>query len=281
MRWFLDTTLNSPSLTFGYAQIGQENSFGWAAMEKGLTDQVSLLATLSRDGKVNVETLETSAKRYRSIYDVTPASAVTALSDWKNEGRSSVWYSSRFYRINMFWENGRFTIRDIRLFDEDYSERYLESICEGASSTYDTLPILDGILWSNKEAKAEIRLMEQLSDGETRELPSSRPSVTEDFDKLIVEWESRPGVNVHITCSPETWTISVTGCDSWLLDLRWAESKDTPIEKIDQNEISYTYENFPYAMKCLSGEITHTNEASSLQIHSDDDGTVSLGFVDA
>ena len=34
------------------------------------------------------------------------------------ENRKTVWYDSRFYRLNILWENGAFFIRDLHRFDE-------------------------------------------------------------------------------------------------------------------------------------------------------------------
>ena len=34
VRWFFDVMFRAPCLSFGYTQVGQENPFGWPAMEK-------------------------------------------------------------------------------------------------------------------------------------------------------------------------------------------------------------------------------------------------------
>ena len=60
------------------------------------------------------------------------------------EGRASVWYNSRFYRVNLFWDKSSFRIRDIHLFDERYPERYLKERVTTHACTYGTLPVLDG-----------------------------------------------------------------------------------------------------------------------------------------
>ncbi len=108
VRWFFDVNFNSPCLAFAYAQAGQENSFGWPAMSKGLEHQYELLAEKSREGLVRVETLGASGTWFRETFDKTPATAVVALKDWQEKGegggaRRSVWYESRFYRINLCW----------------------------------------------------------------------------------------------------------------------------------------------------------------------------------
>src|SRR6266850_8013232 len=62
-------------------------------------------------------TLEQLGEWFRHKYIVTPPTAVVALDDWKHENRKTVWYDSRFYRLNVLWENGHFFIRDLHCFD--------------------------------------------------------------------------------------------------------------------------------------------------------------------
>jgi hypothetical protein len=52
VAWFMNNLIQQPSLAFGYTQAGQENSFGWDAMKKGLTRQVELFAAQARAGEI-------------------------------------------------------------------------------------------------------------------------------------------------------------------------------------------------------------------------------------
>ena len=117
--WFMNNLIHQPCLAFGYAQTGQENSFGWEAMKAGLTMQITLLAEKVKDGEIQVETLAQSGEWFRRNFTLTPPTCVVALDDWKHESRKSIWYDSRFYRINFLWEDGRFFIRDLHCFNEN------------------------------------------------------------------------------------------------------------------------------------------------------------------
>ena len=119
--WFLGLVAEEPCLAFAYAQAGQENSFTWKRFGKSLTMQVERISRLAQEGKITVETMEQTGNWFRNRFEVTPATAVTATDDWKGEGRKTVWYNSRFYRINLLWEHDDFRIRDIHLFDQDYA----------------------------------------------------------------------------------------------------------------------------------------------------------------
>jgi len=60
VHWFFKTFTDDPSLGFNYTQAGQENSFTWEGMGKGLEMQFPLIAKLRAAGKLQVETLEQS-----------------------------------------------------------------------------------------------------------------------------------------------------------------------------------------------------------------------------
>lgn len=46
--WFFDMLTDGPCLAFQYAQVGQENSFTWPRMRRGLEYQVAVADSLSR-----------------------------------------------------------------------------------------------------------------------------------------------------------------------------------------------------------------------------------------
>ncbi|MDB6079092.1 MAG: hypothetical protein JWO82_2839, partial [Akkermansiaceae bacterium] len=120
VRWFFNANFNAPCLNFAYTQAGQENSFGWPAMSAGLTDQYTLMQQQAGQGKIRVETLSQSGAWYRSNFDKTPATAVTALSDFDNQGNRSIWYERRYYRVNVSGECNAWRIRDLHVLYEQY-----------------------------------------------------------------------------------------------------------------------------------------------------------------
>ena len=53
VRWFYDVNFRPDQVSFGYTQVGQENSFGWDLMKDGLTDQVgACLRAAQAEGKL-------------------------------------------------------------------------------------------------------------------------------------------------------------------------------------------------------------------------------------
>jgi hypothetical protein len=64
-------------------------------MKTGLTLQVSLLAKEAKAGEIQIETLAQSGEWFRHHYSLTPPTSVVYLTDWKQQGRKTVWYDSR------------------------------------------------------------------------------------------------------------------------------------------------------------------------------------------
>jgi hypothetical protein len=161
VEWFFRSMFDEPCLAFNYVQAGQENSFTWAIMQKGLEIQIPKLDSLQKQGKVRIETLEASGRWFREKYPLTPPTAVTALSDYRNQGNKTVWYNSRFYRANLIWEGDSFRFRDVHLFDEHMESDYLTKAGTSNQCIFTTLPFIDGFLWSSKDKKAGLRLTDK------------------------------------------------------------------------------------------------------------------------
>ncbi|MGN1346174.1 MAG: hypothetical protein ACI4V1_05275 [Eubacteriales bacterium] len=142
--WFLRENYNGDCLTFGYAQAGQENSFGWEAMKDGLTYQFAQFEKLQNDGKLIVEPLGDTGRWFKQTYKTTPASAITAHTAFNDPERDSVWYSSKYYRVNLYGDHGTMRIRDLHVFSEKFPDPYENTVCTGNEAVYETLPLVDG-----------------------------------------------------------------------------------------------------------------------------------------
>ncbi len=273
VRWFFRTLTDAPCLTFGYAQVGQENSFGWPVMGEGLTDQMGLLEELSKQGKVRVETLAASGEWFRKTFATTPETCVTALEDWKNEGRASVWYNSRYYRANVFWDKDGLCIRDIHLFDERYPERYLTEVETSSSCVYDTLPVVDGFCWSTREHRAGLTPV-AITEGKTIQLSGRAPVVEEVWgNKLRVRWPLLDIGELEAVFQKDTILFTITkvpGELHWGLQLAWSPEKRVPVIETRPQEIVYTYNGFVYSLAVPLGAVIRVPGASEITIHPQD-----------
>lgn len=148
--WYMRENFNGDCLSFGYAQAGQENSFGWDKMKKGLCYQFPLFEKWQQEGKIAVETLGETGRWYSQTYSQTPASAITAHTAYDDEDKNSVWYSSRFYRVNLFGDHGQMRIRDLHLFSDRVTDPHEDEVCTQNHAVYEALPWIDGCRYSGK-----------------------------------------------------------------------------------------------------------------------------------
>ena len=148
--WFLRENFNGDCLSFGYAQAGQENSFGWQGMSAGLEYQFAAFERLQRGGLIEVEPLGDTGRWFKSHYTVTPASSIVAHDAYDDNDRSSVWYSSRFYRVNIYCDHGRLRIRDLHAFSDTLRDEYENKVCTENYACYESLPYIDGSRYSGR-----------------------------------------------------------------------------------------------------------------------------------
>lgn len=147
--WFFNETFCGAGISMQYTQAGQENSFGWPKMGKGLEYQYPLIKRLTDEGKVEVLTLSESGEWYMDNFKSTPPSTIIALSDWHDDLRKSVWFSCKFYRANLFWDDGIVRFRDVYIFNDEYPEKYLKTRCQTHACEFRNLPVMDGTLYSD------------------------------------------------------------------------------------------------------------------------------------
>lgn len=150
-KWFFDQNFNGSGISMQYTQVGQENSFGWPRMSKGLDIQFNIVKQLSQQGKVEVMTLAEAGKWYKSNFEITPPATQSALTDVQGLNKKSAWYNSRFYRMNVLFEDGIVRIRDMYIFNDELKEKYLERRCVTHACEFRNLPVMDSLLYTDKD----------------------------------------------------------------------------------------------------------------------------------
>lgn len=265
VEYFLESIVNQPALAFNYAQAGQENSFTWAGMQKGLEMQIPIFDTLRKSDKIRVETLQQSGAWFKENFAVTPSTAVTTLTDIRNEGNKSVWFNSRYYRTNLLWEGKSFRFRDIHLFDEKFESVYFKKAGTGNQFFYFTLPVVDGNRWSTVDQKAGLRIM-QLTDGTKTEVLLNDPIVTElSKDVLQVICSDEKGNEFTLVFKEGQFEVSCQTSDSgfdWVLELTTAPGAELPFRSVQGNKAEAEFNNFNYSIRCKEGEFAETDPSS-------------------
>ncbi len=262
--WFFQELVEGESMEFAYSQAGQENSFTWDAMARGLEIQFPLIAKLRDGGKLQVQTLGESGEWFRKNYKVTPATAVTVNDDLGDSDLRTVWFNSRFYRTNLLWEeDGTLRIRDIHLFHEDFPSIYTTGVTTTNECQFFTLPVVDGYLWSDEDALAGLRLKAMVSGKEvllTGEVPviNSRKR-----GRLDISW---PLTNVSGTL---TMILTEDALDirikdnnqlTWFFELEAPKQDALPFTEIEQQEVTGVFEEFEYSMRALVGGFSESGE---------------------
>lgn len=258
VNWFFKSMFEDPCLGFNYLQAGQENSFTWKSMQRGYELQIPLIATYLKQGKIRVETLGETGRWYRAKYRLTPAAAVSALTDYKDNGKKSVWYNSRFYRANLLWEGSSCKLRDIYLFSEKYPSNYIIKPDTSHLFVYKNLPFVDGCQWSSLENRAGIRFYIKQSSGEMKEVAGKLPVISTKGDMLKVIWPSEEEGTSFVMSFYEGEMVvkCVTKNKSlvWNMKLTTLPGAALPFTKISDRIINACQRNFVYSVRCLRGQ---------------------------
>lgn len=265
VEYFMESIVEEPCLAFNYAQAGQENSFTWAGMAKGLELQFPIFESLRKAGKIRMETMEESGVWFKKQFSKTPATAFTTLVDVRNEGNKSVWYNSRFYRSNLYWEKDGFCFRDIHLFDENYKSEYLDTPGTGGQFFYYTLPVVDRFHWSTPDDKIGLRVVKLDKNGKKTELVLTDPIVSEPSKTVLkVTSKDKNGNNFIFTFSEDNIDITCKATEKdfdWALELRVPQDRTNrlPFKQFEKNSIHSEFRGYTYNITCKKGNIMKGN----------------------
>lgn len=254
--WYLPMIAEGECMAFNYVQAGQENSFTWKSMQKGYELQMPVIQKLVEEGKLKMETLAESGKWFKANFKLTPSTSVVAENDFLDSGKASIWYDSRYYRANLFWDGDSFRFRDIHLFDERMESDYLRKAGTSTKCVYTTLPVVDGYLWSSPEKIAGLRL---ICDG--KEVKVGKPQVTKKGDNtLVVDADTEIGP-MTVTLKESSMEVTIdTKKKEWALELTVAPQAQLnfrlPMAGKDISVINARERGFAYDITLYKGWFT-------------------------
>ena len=258
VEYFLESIVDQPCLAFNYAQAGQENSFTWDGMRKGLEIQIPMLDSLRQINKIRVETLAESGKWFKENFKTTPATAVTTLRDIRNEGNKTVWFNSRYYRTSLLWKGSAFMFRDIHLFDEGFKSDYVDKAGTGDQFLFYTLPLVDGFVWSKPNQRAGLHIVRQTASGEKKMVEFKDPIVKElKGNVLLVECEDTDGHLFTILFNEkgfEVWCETTDKGFNWCMELTAPDKAELPFTSITGKQIRAQFKGFDYVIACQKGK---------------------------
>ena len=250
--WFFRMFTDEPHLGYNYVQVGQENSFTWKAMEKGFVYQTARLTDLRKEGKVRIETLAETGRWFRERYPVTPPPSVITTEDYQGNDRKTLWFNSRNYRANLLWEGPSLKIRDLHVFDERLRSVYLDQPDTLPAFHYQTLPLVDGCLWSSSGRMAGLRLMAPgFSGGEPRFRTAGDGQCQE------VVWPSADSKGRFVLSFTEDG-ISIKADaigEGWFLELTTAPEAVLPFKEISGSSVHASFQGMDYGMRMEKGSV--------------------------
>lgn len=268
VHWYFKQFVEGECMQYGYVQAGQENSFTWKAMSKGFEIQLPLIAKLRDENKIKVETLAESGKWFREHFKVTPATSVTVNADIEGSDRKTVWFDSRFYRLNLLWENGTLRFRDIHLFDEDFASDYLTKKSTSNRCSFFTLPFVDGHSWSSSAKIAGLRF-KAIVDGKEVLLSGGDPVIKSTVSgRLDISWplkNENDTLEMHID-ERKTEMVIMGKPLNWFLDLSTASDAKLPFKKISANRIGCEFQGKKYSISASKGFFSKPSDSIAFRI---------------
>ena len=265
--WFLKENYGPKSLCLGYAQFGQENSFGWEAISKGLPMQFEKLKAKLDAGEIALQTLGETGEYFKRSFALTPPNSTCADTDAKGAGRKTAWYYSRYYRVNLMFERGRAWIRDLQLYSDAYAEPHLRTKNTDTRCGTFALPVMDGFRFSEGAVRAGIYLdapdcadFESFTVGETT---------------LAARWGS-----VSFTAAERSLTVQCP-LPGFCLRFVTADVPTLPYNDAQETVLRMTFRDFTgaafdYALRLSAGRFEKTG--SGLAVYPDEAGAVTFDF---
>lgn len=282
VNWYFKQFIEGPCMQYGYVQVGQENSFTWETMKKGFEIQLPLVAKLRDEGKVDVRTLEETGRWFKKNFKTTPATSVSILQDMRGGEKKTVWFNSRYYRINLLWDKGSMRFRDIHLFDENLPSDYLNTAGTSTSCNFYTLPLVDGNQWSSEKKMAGLRLIAKIDDKEV-EIEGGIPQIDDTKDgELHVSWPLTSVQGKFIVVLNEKRAVMRLESAlpiEWALNLTTAEGAKLPFQDIEGKKICCSYKNFKYFVSAEKGYFKGPDSINALRINPENN-TIVLNFAE-
>lgn len=214
--------------------------------------------------------MEASGRWFRKKYTITPVTSFSVDKDLKGSDLKTIWFNSRFYRINILWEHGSLRIRDIHLFNENFPSVYETQPVTENECRFFTLPFVDGYIWSKPEQLAGLRLKavvdgkEILLEGGDPEFKRTGPAT------LHISWplQTVKG-SLEIDLGEKTMVMKLKSDQvvNWFLDLNTAAGIQLPFTSINARTIDCNFEGMHYTISAAKGTFGKPGNGSILRIH--------------
>ncbi len=253
VKEFLNMIVDAPTGQFAYAQIGQENSFPWPDQEQGYGPQMVALAALRGAGKVHIETMGDSGRRFKRSFKTTPVQAQVQLKDSFGNidpVETSIWYQSRFYRANLHFRGDVPFMRDLTVYSDVHPQPFLEKATRLNDVEQKMPPVLDGYHWRSKE-KGALTGMFFVLDGERLQIEKP-PVVREENDRLVIELSLAKAGLTTVTFRDKGIEFAVASKAEVTLSFEWDPAK-AALRAVEPQKASYHFADLDYSVGIRGG----------------------------
>lgn len=265
--WFFKENYNGKSLSLAYAQFGQENSFDWVNISKGLPMQFEKLKEKADSGEIILQTLGETGEEFKRRFALTPPNSTCADSDSDNTGRKTAWYYSRYYRVNIMFDKNRAWIRDLQLYSDDYAEPHLYQRNTDTRCGTFALPVMDGFRFSKGSVRAGIYL-------DSPDSASFESSVSGD-DTLCAVWG-----DVTFTAAESSFSVQCA-LPGFCLRFVTADVDTVPYREVKGSSLEMTFRDFTlaafdYSLRLSAGRFERTE--NGIAVFPDETGAITFDF---
>lgn len=229
IKWFFDTYFCNENMGYSYAQLGQENNFCEESTITGLRYQLELLKDYP---DVKCMKMCDTGEDFKRRYQKTPVTSVCATEDWDgSEDVQSVYYDCENYTANVFRYENKIFIRAWYLFDERVYESYYEEPCDTWDAAYENLPVIDTILWEDREG---LVLEEHAIPFQVKRLPKDVLEVSWGEKAVIFQEEKIVLKNITASLNPAGSKAEITA---------------------EKQRLRYAYKGNHYSLEVAGGSI--------------------------
>lgn len=263
---FLRMISEGPTEEFAYAQMGQENTFPWDQQAEAYPRQMTALAALRATGKVHVETMGDSGRRFKRAFRTTPAQAQVQLEDpFGNTApaEGSIWYATRFYRADLHLKGDLPYLRDVTVYRDRHEQPFLRQATRLTEVEQRMPAVLDGYHWR----KEPVTRTEPgaggffVVDGE-RLRTTGKPTVREEGKRLVAELPVTGGRTLTVRFEERMMSIQLKPSEPLTLAFDWDPAKAVAVE-VAPRRVVYRGKDLVYAVELGKGQASATGKGWS------------------
>lgn len=262
VRSFLEMIEDSDCMRFAYLQMGQENSFPWHQQAEGYPRQMEKLAEVRERGKVVIETLGDTGRRFKKAFKTTPQQAQVQAQDpyGKQVGdQRSIWYQNRFYRANLHMKENKAYFRDLVVYSDAFPQPFLNEATKDSFVEQRLPAIMDGYHWSREPGSLAARSAGAYLQIGGRDVELTGPGGAVEKDGELVAMLQVEGGAFLVRFAERTIAISLRDLEKpFQVSFEWDPGKSA-FQSLDGSRANFKFGDFSYHLVVVEGHIRKTD----------------------